>query len=64
VYGAACIEKGRAVRAVEEKHGAIVESRWMDADIAFQNEVFDAWVLNDDLPMEPKRLFKAWIEDD
>jgi hypothetical protein len=65
VYGAACIEKGRAVCAVEEeKHGAIFESRWTDADIAFQNEVFDAWVLNNGLPMEPKRLFKAWIEDD
>jgi hypothetical protein len=36
VYGAACIEKGQAVCAVEEKHGAIVESRWTDADIAFQ----------------------------
>jgi hypothetical protein len=64
VYGAACMEKGRAVCTVEEKDGAIVESRWTDADIAFQNEVFDNWVLNNDLPMEPKRLFKAWIEDD
>jgi hypothetical protein len=32
--------------------------------LLFKNEVFDDWVLNNDLPMEPKRLFKAWIEDD
>jgi Protein of unknown function (DUF 659) len=66
VYGASCIEKGRAMRAVEEKHGLIVESRWTDADITFQKLAFDNWVLNDDLEVEPepKRLFKAWIEDD
>jgi hypothetical protein len=66
VYGALCIEKGRAMRAVEEKHGLIVESRWTDADITFQKLAFDNWVLNDDLEVEPepKRLFKAWIKDD
>jgi hypothetical protein len=64
VYGAVCIEKGQAACVVEEKHGAIVESKWTEDDIAFQNEVFDAWVLNNDLPIEPKRLLKIWTEDD
>jgi hypothetical protein len=52
------------MRAVEEKHGLIVELRWTDADITFQKLAFDNWVLNDNLEVEPKRLFKAWIEDD
>jgi hypothetical protein len=63
VYAGACIEKARAVRAHEERHGAIVESRWTDADVTLQSEAFDKWVLDDTLEVEQKRIFNAWIED-
>jgi hypothetical protein len=42
VYGAACIEKGRAIRAAEESTGLVIETRWSDADILFQMEAMAA----------------------
>ena len=64
VYGAACIDKMRAKEAVEEQSGIVV-SRWMDADMAFEMGL-ENWAGNPGnvpVPVVPKRLFKAWIED-
>jgi hypothetical protein len=63
VYGAACMEKGRATRALEEKHGIVVDTRWTDADMEFQKLSFDDWILNGAVVTERKRLFRSWIED-
>jgi hypothetical protein len=63
VYAASCIEKGRALRAHEERNGAIVESRWTDADVTLQSQAFDNWISDDTFAVEPKRIFNAWIED-
>jgi hypothetical protein len=66
VYGAACIDKWRAVQAAEEVSGSVVESRWTDADIAFDMglENWDGGAFGDvPEPVVPKRLFRAWIED-
>ena len=65
VFGAACIDKSRALQALEEKDGFLVESRWTDADIALQvgMESWDSMPGDVPLPEVPKRLFKAWIED-
>jgi hypothetical protein len=64
IYGAACIDKMRALSAHEEKNG-IVSSRWTDADMAFDMglENWDGPLGNVPAPVVPKRLFKAWIED-
>jgi hypothetical protein len=65
VYGAACIYKSRADQAAEDRAGTIVESRWTDADIAFDVglEDWNAGFGDVPAPVVPKRLFKAWIED-
>ena len=66
VYGAASIEKSRAVAAEEERNGWLVESRWTDADILMQVglECFDGMPGEDvPAPVVARRLFKAWIED-
>jgi hypothetical protein len=38
VNSAACIEKGRSMRAAEESSGLVIETRWSNADIVFQME--------------------------
>lgn len=43
VYGASCMEKSRAIQSAEEKQGLVLESRWTDADIAYQEGVLDDW---------------------
>jgi hypothetical protein len=63
VYGAACIEKSRAIQAAEERGGFILETRWTDADIAVQMGL-ESWGGREvPVPVVPKRLFRAWIED-
>jgi hypothetical protein len=64
VYGAACIDKARAAQAVEEANGVIVETRWTDADLAFQLGL-ENWEndYGNVPPVVPKRIFRAWIED-
>ena len=67
IYGAACIEKSRSVQDAEEKLGLLVESRWSDADIALQMGL-ENWEGQVDgggipVPVAPRRLFRAWIED-
>jgi hypothetical protein len=63
VYGAACIEKCHATRALEEKHGIVVEKWWTDANIEFQKLSFNDWILNGAVVTERKQLFRSWIED-
>jgi hypothetical protein len=65
VYGAACIDKWRAVQSAEEIAGVVVESRWTDADLAFDMGLEDWNIGFGDVPEPevPKRLFRAWIED-
>jgi len=63
VYGAACIEKSRAIQAAEERGGFILETRWTDADIAVQMGLESWGGMEVPVPVVPKRLFRAWIED-
>jgi hypothetical protein len=66
IYGAACIEKARSVRAAEERNGTVVEFRWTDEDIAFELGLEDFTGTPGGphrAPVRPKRLFRAWIED-
>ena len=65
IYGAACIDRSRALQTEEEKHGQLVETRWTDADIAFQMglETWENAPGNVPLCVRPKRIFRAWIED-
>ena len=64
IYGAACIDKMRAKDAASETKGGIV-TQWLEEDMviqmALENQVGIA--VNVPLPIGPKRLFKAWIED-
>jgi hypothetical protein len=65
VYGAACIDKARAALAIEEANGLVVETRWTDADLAFELGL-ENWEVgngNVPVPLVPKRIFRAWIED-
>jgi hypothetical protein len=69
IYGAASMEKARAMQELEEANGNIVEYRWTDADVGFDLGLED-WNrdnaggnLNVPSVVVPKRLFNAWIED-
>lgn len=65
VYGGACIERSRAAHAAEESTGALLESRWTDADIVLQVglETWGGFPGAVPIPVVPNRLFRAWIED-
>ena len=65
VYGGACIERSRAAHAAEESTGALLESRWTDADIVLQVglETWGGIPGAVPVPVVPSRLFRAWIED-
>jgi Protein of unknown function (DUF 659) len=67
VYGAASMERSRMIQAAEESNGLLQESRWTDADQAFEHGL-ENWNAspgpgNEPIPEVPKRLFYAWIED-
>ena len=65
VYGAACIENSRAAQAIEEANGLILETRWTDADLAFEMGL-ENWERDGGdvpAPIVPKRIFRAWVED-
>ena len=65
IFGSACIDRARALETAEESQGQVVETRWTDADIAFQMGLEDWEVAPRNVPVfiRPKRLFRAWIED-
>ena len=58
VFGAASIDRSRAIQAAEESNGVLLESRWTDADIAFQVglENWDGMPGDVPVPVAPKRL--------
>jgi hypothetical protein len=59
------MDRARSIEYAEEMNGLVQESRWTDADIAFDVGL-ENWDTGDgDVPVPevPKRLFKAWIED-
>jgi hypothetical protein len=46
VYGASSIERSRAMHAMEERQGLVLESHsWSDADIAYHTGILDVWLL-------------------
>jgi hypothetical protein len=45
VYGASSLERSRAMHAMEERQGLVLESCWSDADIAYHTGVLNAWSL-------------------
>jgi hypothetical protein len=45
VYGLSSIERSRAMHAMDERQGLVLESHWSDADIAYHAGVLDAWSL-------------------
>jgi hypothetical protein len=64
IYGAACIDKKRAMDNAGDG-GGNAGSSWTDADMAFDMGL-ENWVgapENLPVPVVPKRLFKAWIEE-
>jgi hypothetical protein len=60
VFGAACIDRMRAMEASEE-----VEFHWTDADfeVDLGLENWEDAPGNVPVPVAPKRIFRAWIED-
>lgn len=66
VFGAASMEKARAIQAAEEANGMVVESRWSDADICFELGL-ENWNLAGAIAIPkvvvPKRIFYAYMED-
>lgn len=65
VYGAASLDRVRALESVEEHSGTAVETRWTDADMVFEMGLENFETLPGVVPaaVVPKRLFKAWMED-
>jgi hypothetical protein len=77
IFGAACIDRARAMEAAEDFNGIILETRWTDADITTQMGLENWDVVPGNLPileppeqpteqpiaMGPRRVFKAWLED-
>ena len=61
VFAAACIDKSRALQALEESNRFIVESQWTDTDIVLQvgMETWDGMPGDVPVPEVPKHLFKA-----
>jgi hypothetical protein len=64
VFGAACMDKSKAMQAAEEASGELQETRWSDADIDL-NTGLESWDPDCVMPaaVVPKRLFNAWIEE-
>jgi hypothetical protein len=65
VFGAASIDRVRAVHRAEEASGVILEKRWTDADMTLDLglERWDGGFGEMPAVVVPKRIFKAWIED-
>jgi hypothetical protein len=68
IFGAACIDRVRAKEHAADRSGN-VSSGWTDADMELEMGL-ENWagttignVLSVAVPVVPKRLFKAWIED-
>ena len=65
VFGAACMERSRVIKAAEESNGVVVESRWTDEDIGLDLGL-ENWEVAPGIvpvPIRPKRIFKTWLED-
>jgi hypothetical protein len=65
VFGAACMERSRVIKAGEESNGVVVESRWTDEDIGLDLGL-ENWEVAPGIvpvPIRPKRIFKTWLED-